>query len=154
MLTIQTLERIKTGTRITLFSGIFAGIYGLLHIIFINFLLRMNFEEVDVVWKVFSKYNAEMAGVIFRLALLKGIFIITIAIAIIYLSSYILKRKDKVAWVILFIIGILFWPALLTMEILDKNLITIAASGLGWLIFIIGMIIPIRYYLEREYTEY
>jgi len=154
MLTIQTLERIKLGARITLFSGIFAGLYGILHLIFINFLLKMNFETVEVVWRVFSKYNSEMAGVIFRLVLLKCIFIITTAIAIIYLSSYILRRKDKVAWVILFVIGIIFWPALLTMEILDKNLYTIMASGLGWIIFIIGMLIPIRYYLEREYTEY
>ncbi len=154
MLTLQTLEKIKNGAKITLFNGIFAVLYGILYLVFLNPIIKSNFRVVDVVWQVFYKYNHEMGAIFVRAIVLKGIFIIALGLAIIYLSSQILKRKEKITWVMLFVIGLIFWPALLTIEILDKNIFTIIAASIGWIAFIIGMVIPLRYYMQREYTEY
>ncbi len=155
MLTIETLEKIKNGARITLFNGIFAILFGAAYLGFMNFFLKDNFRTIDVVWKVFYKYNNELASVIVRLTILKCVFIILMGIMIIYLSDYIHKRKDRFAWIMLFVLGgIIFWPTILTIELFDKNFYTIIASAIGWITFIIGMILPIRYYMQREYTEY
>jgi hypothetical protein len=154
MLTIQTVENIKRGSRITLFNGIYAVIIGVLYLFFMIPLIKMNFREISVVWQVFSKYNPELTSMLLQLIIFKGIIIIGVGVIIIYLSNFILKRKDKTAWVILFIIGLLFWASLLTFEILSKNFYTITASFIGWLMFVIGMLIPIKYYLEKEYPDY
>lgn len=155
MLTIETLEKIKSGARITMFNGIFAVIFGVAYFGFMNIILKDNLRIIDVVWQVFYKYNTDLASVIVRLTILKCIFIVLMGIMIIYLSSYILKRKDRVAWVMLFVLGgIIFWPAILTIEILDKNFYTVIASAIGWITFIMGMVLPIRYYMQRQYTEY
>lgn len=154
MLTIRTVDNIKRGSKITSFNGIYALILGILYLGFIIPILKTNFRKINVVWQVFSKYNPELNRMMIELMIIKGVLIIAIGIAIIYLSNYILKKKDKTAWVILFIIGLIFWPSILTIEILDKNIYTIIASFVGWLTFIIGMLIPIRYYLQREYPEY
>ena len=155
MLTIETLEKIKTGARITLFNGIFAIIFGVVYFGFMNIILKYNMRIIDVVWQVFYKYNNELASIIVHLTILKCLFIIIMGIIIIYLSNYILKRKDRVAWVMLFVVGgIIFWPAILTIEILDKNFYAVIASAIGWITFIMGMTIPIRYYMQRQYTEY
>jgi len=154
MLTIQTLENIKKGSRLTWFNGIYAVIYGLLHLIFINLIIKMNFKAVDSIWQVFVKYNPQISFLYLKLMILRGIFIIIIGIIIIYLSSYILKKKDKRAWAALFIVGLIFWATLLALDIMDKNLYLIIASLIGWISFIIGMLMPLRYYLQREYPEY
>ena len=55
----------------------------------------------------------------------------------------------------LFVIGgIIFWPAILTIELLDKNFYGVIAASIGWITFIMGMTIPIRYYMQKQYTEY
>jgi len=154
MLTANTLNNIRRGGRITFFNGIYAIIFGVLYLIFINFLLKMNFKAVSVVWQVFAKYNPAINLLFVKLIILKAVFIIIIGIAIMYLSSYIIKRKDKTAWVVLFIIGLIFWGALLTVEILDKNLYTGILAFIGWLVFIIGMLVPIKYYFQRDYEDY
>jgi hypothetical protein len=154
MLTIQTVENIKSGSKLTLFNGIYAIVMGILYFIFLIPITKMNLRKIDIVWQVFSKYNPELNRILFELMILKGIFIIAVGIIIIYLSSFIIKKKDKAAWIILFVIGLIFWPSLLTFEILDKNIYTIAASFIGWLTFIIGMLIPLKYYLQKEYPEY
>lgn len=154
MPTLKTLENIKTGGRITLFNGIYAILFSIVYLIFFKFILKTNFKAMDIVWQVFSKYNPSINSLIVKLMILKGIFILAIGILIIYLSSYILKKKDKASWIILFIIGLIFWPSLLTFELLDKNIYTAIASFIGWLTFIIGMLIPIKYYTQTEYEEY
>ena len=154
MLTIRTLEKIKAGSWLTLINGIYAIIFGVLYMAVMNFILKTNFHQIEIVWQVFVKYNPSINSMIARLMILKSIFIIAIGIIIVYLSNYILKKKEKPAWVILFIIGLIFWPALLTMEFLDGNIYTIVAAFIGWISFIIGMLIPIKYYTQREYSEY
>jgi len=154
MITIKTVERIRNGSLMTMYNGIYAVLFGLVYLLLVNLIAKMNFRTIDVVWQVFSKYNPAISSLFIKLMIVKGILIIPIGIAIIYLSTYILKKKDKTAWVVLFIIGLVFWPTLLTFEILDKNIYTIIASFVGWITFIIGMVIPIRYYTQREYSEY
>ena len=151
MLTVKTLESIKLGSRITLYNGIFAVILGIAYMLCVKFILFTNFVAIDSVWQVFSKYNPEISSLYVELAILKGIFIVAIGVSIIYLSSFILKRKDRAAWVVLFIIGLIFWPSLLTFEIFDKNIYAIVLSFIGWLSFIIGMLIPISYYTQKVY---
>jgi len=154
MPTLKTLENIKRGAKLTLFNGIYAVLLAIFYLFFSTFILKTNFKAIDIVWQVFSKYNPQINTLILRLLLLKGIFILAIGIFIIYFSSYIIKKKDKASWITLFIVGLIFWPSLLTFELLDKNLYTAGAAFLGWLTFIIGMLIPIRYYTQREYEEY
>lgn len=154
MLTIKTLETIKRGAWITYANGIYAIIMGLLYLIFMKFMLKTNFKAIDVTWQVFAKYNPEINGLFYKLIILKAVFIICIGIAIIYLSANILKRKEKGTWIALFLVGIIFWPTLLTIEIMNQNVYAGIASFIGWFSFIIGMFIPIRYYMDKDYTEY
>lgn len=154
MLTIQTVQNIKRGSRFTLINGIYAIILGILYIVFFRFIIKTDFRAIDAIWQIFDKYNPGIAGLFVKLLVIKGVFIISIGIMIIYLSSYIWKKKDKSAWFVLFLIGLLFWGSLLTLEILNKNIYTIILSGIGWLTFIIGMFLPIKYYMERDYEDY
>jgi len=154
MVTIQTIENIKRGSKITLFSGIYAIFVGLFYIFFYNWIMYNNFRKIDSIWQIFTKYNPEISNFFFYLFLSKGLFIIALGICVIYLSIFIMRKKDKTAWVILFVIGLVFWAALLTIEMLTKNVYTISLSFIGWLIFIIGMIIPIKYYTQKSYDEY
>jgi hypothetical protein len=154
MLTVQTVQNIKRGSRITLINGIYAIILGILYSSLYRFIIKTNFHSIDAIWQVFSKYNPDISALFIKLLIIKGLFIISIGIMIIYLSSYIIKKKDKSAWFVLFLIGLIFWGSLLTVEILDKNVYTIVLSGIGWLMFIIGMLLPIKYYLERDYEDY
>ena len=154
MLTIRTVQNIKRGSRITWLNGIYAIILGFLYIVFFKFIIKTNFHTISAIWQIFDKYNPDIAGLFVKLLVIKGVFIISIGIMIIYLSSYILRKKDKSAWFVLFLIGLLFWGSLLTVEILDKNIYTILLSGIGWIMFIIGMLLPIKYYMERDYDDY
>jgi hypothetical protein len=154
MLTIKTLERIKRGAKISLISGVYAIILGILYLSFIKFIVRMNFRAINVVWQVFEKYNPGIASYFIKLMILKGIFIIIFGIIIISVSVYILRRKDRTGWAVLFFLGLAFWVSVLIIEILDKNFYTIAASIVGWIIFVIGMMIPFKYYTISDYDEY
>jgi hypothetical protein len=154
MLTIQTVQNIKRGSRITYLNGLYALVLGILYLSLFNFIIKLNFHKINAIWQVFSKYNPEISDIFIRLFLLKGIFIVVMGVVIIYLSRYILKKKDKNAWFVLFIIGVLFWASLLTIEIFDKNIYTIVFASIGWVMFIIGMLLPIKYYIEKEYNEY
>jgi len=154
MITIRTLQKIRAGALTTLFNGIYAVILGFIYIFFRGFILNNNFHSINAIWRVFSKYNPEISAMYLRLFMIKAIFIIAIGITIIYFSSYVLKKKEKTTWVNLFIIGIIFWPSLFLFDIFDKNFYMISLSFIGWISFIIGMLIPIRYYMQKEYTEY
>lgn len=154
MLTIKTLDRIKKGAGITMFNGIYTIIIGVFYLAFFNFILKTNFKAMDIVWQVFAKYNPAVNSLFVRLMILKGLFIIAIGVLIIYLSNHIAKKKEKITWITLFILGLIFWPSILTFEILDKNVYTITAALIGWVTFIVGMLIPIKYYIQRESDSY
>lgn len=154
MLTIKTVENIKTGSRITYFNGIYAVLAGLYYIIFYNLILKTNLRTFNSVWDVFSKYNPHLAMLFVKTMIIQGLLIIALGLAIVYLSAYIARRKDRSAWVALFIIGLILWGGLLFIEILNHNVLNIAISAIGWVMFIIGMLIPIGYYLDKSNYEY
>ena len=154
MITIRTVENIRRGANITLWNGILAFGLGLFYLIFIKFLLKENFYYIGTVWQVFSKYNPEIGFLFIKMMILKAILVISIAITLIFLSNHVLRKKDRNSLLILFVVGIIFWPSLLTFEILDKNLYTIIPAFIGWISFIIGILIPIRYFMQRSYTDY
>jgi len=79
---------------------------------------------------------------------------ISMGIIVIYMSYFILKRKEKMTWVVLFLAGIIGWAGLLMASILIKNPTLIVLSAIGWISFVIGMVLPIKYYLEKGYREY
>jgi len=150
----MNIQRVKQGARITYFNGIYMILLGSFFILSANFNMKKNFNSIDQLWGFFSKFNPEIAGLFILFNIIIGIFLISIGIVIIYLSDFILKRKDKMAWVILFLFGIINWVGLLIITIILKNLILISLTFIGWFIFILGMLLPIRYYLEKSYREY
>lgn len=154
MVNIRTIENIKLGSKITLYNGIYAVIIGFFYLFFTEFIIKVNFRAIDSIYQLFDKYNPEISALFTKILVLQGILIITLGACIIYLSAYIIKKKDKVAWAILFPIGLIFWGGLLAVEILNKNVYTIVFSLIGWVSFIIGMVLPYKYYLRKSYEEY
>jgi len=154
MLTIKTVENIKRGAWITYINGIYAILLGIIYLSFFRFLLKTNLKAIGVIWQVFAKYNPEINALFIRLIILKGIFIIAIGILIVYLSDYIFRKKDRGTWISLFVIGLIFWGSLLTFEIFDKNIYMITLVAIGWIGFIIGMLIPVKYYTQKDYGDY
>jgi hypothetical protein len=154
MITVETVKSIKLGSKITLFNGIYAILLGVFYISLFPWIMKQKFNSIDKIWTIFNRYNPEISDLYIKTFLLSAILIIVLGICIIYLSSFILKRKDKAAWVVLFILGIILWPAILLTDMLNKNIFFIVLSFIGWLSFIIGMIIPIKYYLQKSYNEY
>lgn len=154
MLTIRTIEHIKTGARITLLNGIYAILLGIFYAIFSGFIMKIDFRAIESSWGFFERYNHEISSLFLKYFILISVIIIAVGVCIIYLSFHILKKKEKATWVVLFIIGIVFWSGLLTVEILNKNIYTICLGFIGWASFILGMIIPIKYYTEKSYDTY
>jgi len=150
----MNIQRVKTGAKITYFNGIYMILFGIYLLSFISYNMKSNFNSIDQLWGFFSRYNADIAYLFYLFNIIIGIFLISQGILIIFLSDFIIKRKDKMTWVILFISGIITWASLLTITILLQNLILIIISLIGWLIFIFGMLLPIQYYLEKSYREY
>ncbi|MEM4270678.1 MAG: hypothetical protein QXO70_01125 [Candidatus Pacearchaeota archaeon] len=154
MINFKTLEKVKWGARITYYNGIYAFILGILYIAFFEFILKTNFSALKIVWDVFSQYNPGISYLLVKLVILKGVLVIAISIIIMYLSSYIYRKKERISWLILLIIGIVFWPSLLVMEFLDKNIWTIILASIGWISFLIGILIPVRYYIIDVQESY
>jgi len=150
----MNIQRVKQGAKITYYSGFYLILAGIYLILFIERNMRANFDSINQLWGFFTKFNTEIANIFILYNILAGILLITIGIVIIYLSDFIYKRKDKMTWVILFLIGIITWVSLIIISILLNNLILIIGSLIGWLLFIAGMLLPIRYYLEKTYKEY
>ena len=150
----MNIQIVKLGARITYINGIYSIIIGIFLIFFHNFNMKSNFNSIGQLWGFFSKFNPEIAKIFVLFNTLTGILILSSGIIIIYLSDFIIKRKDKMTWVLLFVFGIINWAALLTITILLKNLILIILAFIGWVSFIFGMLIPIKYYLEKNYREY
>lgn len=150
----MNIQRVKQGARITYYNGIYLIFFGIFFISFMNKTMKMNFNVISQLWGFFSKYNGEIAYLFYLYNILIGVLLISQSIVIIYLSDFIIKRKEKITWVILFISGIITWAGLLTISILLKNWLLIILSFLGWFMFIFGMLLPIQYYLEKSYREY
>lgn len=150
----MNIQRVKQGAKITLYTGYYMILLGIYFIVFEYRNMKINFNSINQLWGFFLRYNPEISYIFLLLNILIGILLISSGIVIIFLSDFVIKRKDKMTWVILFIIGIINWAGLLAISILLQNWLLILSSFLGWLIFIIGMILPIRYYLEKSYREY
>ena len=150
----MNIKRVKQGARLTLYNGIYMVFFGIFYIVFIRFNMRNNFKSIEELWGFFERYNQEIANLFSLFNVLIGVFLISSGITIIYLSDFIIKRKEKMTWVVLFLSGIISWAGLLTISVLFKNYLLMAMSFVGWITFIIGMILPINYYLEKKYREY
>jgi len=150
----MNIQRVKQGARITLYNGIYMILLGLYLIFFIKINMRITFESTYLLWGFFTKYNSNIAHFFYLFNILTGILLIPQGILIIYLSDFIIKRKDKMTWTMLFLSGVIIWAGMLVVSILFQNWLLITLSGVGWLSFLLGMILPIRYYLEKNYREY
>jgi len=148
------IQKVKQGAKITWYNGIFMILFGIFYAVFIKFNMKQNFNAINELWGFFSKFNPEITQLFFLFNILIGLFLVSTGIIIIHLSDFIIKRKDKMTWVVLFLSGIIAWGGLLIVSILFKNLILIIISLIGWVSFVIGMVLPIKYYLEKSYREY
>lgn len=150
----MNIQRVKQGAKITFYNGIYMILFGFVYIFISDYNMRVNFRSITELWGFFLRYNHNLSVLFIIFNILIGILMISNGIFIIYLSDFIIKRKEKITWVILFLSGIISWVGILIINILLKNWSLIAISAIGWLSFVIGMIIPIRYYLEKSYREY
>jgi len=150
----MNIRRVKQGAKITFYNGIFMIFLGAFYIFFVRYNMQANFTSISELWGFFAKFNPEITYLFYLFNVLIGLFLISTGITTIYLSDFIIKRKEKMTWVVLFISGLISWVGLLIISILFKNLYLIILSAIGWVSFIIGMILPIKYYLEKNYREY
>ena len=150
----MNISRVKQGAKITFYNGGFMILFGLFYTFFIKFNMMQNFNAISELWGFFSKFNPEITQLFVLFNILIGLFLISTGIIIMYLSDFIVKRKDKMTWVILVFSGAIAWGGLLIISFLFKNTVLITLSLIGWLSFILGMFLPIRYYLEKNYREY
>ena len=144
---------IRLGSLVTLYNGIYALIYGVFLIAFNKVLLSEYFRNVPVRWVVFARSFPYRAKLYSLSIIAEGFLLLSIGIFIVYLSYFILKRKDKLAWVILFLSGIIGWASLFLINLLLINWVLIILCSIGWVSFIIGMLIPIKYYLQKGYKS-
>jgi len=150
----MNIKRVKQGAKITLYNGIYMIFLGIFYIFFSDMNMRNNFNTISKLWGFFTRYNSDISYFFILFNIHIGILLISLGILIIYLSYFIIKRKEKTTWVVLFLSGLITWVGLLTLSILFKNKYQIVLSFIGWLSFVVGMLLPIRYYLEKSYREY
>ncbi len=144
------IKLINLGSKITLFNGIYAILLGIFFILFSKFLISEYFESFPEVWEILVKEWISDISQYFLILIYTGLLLISFGIFIIYLSVFIIKRKDKLAWAALFLGGIVGWAGLFIVNILAKNWTIMILSFIGWISFVIGMLIPIKYYLQKE----
>jgi len=150
----MNIQRVKQGAKITLYNGIYMIILGVFYLVFIKYIMRINFESISQLWGFFTRYNPGISSMIYLFNVLIGVLLISQGMLIIYLSDFIIKRKEKMTWVMLFLSGIISWAGFLIVSILLKNILLICFVSLGWITFLIGMVLPIKYYIEKNYKEY
>jgi len=150
----MNIQRVKQGANITYYNGVYMIFLGLYNIFFTGFNMKSNFEAISQLWGFFAKYNSPIAKMFYFYSIVLGVMLVSEGVVIMYLSDYIFKRKEKMTWVVLFLSGIISWAGLLTVSFLFKNYLLIGFTFFGWITFIIGMLMPIRYYLEKNYKEY
>ncbi len=154
MVTIRTIENIKLGSKITLYNGVLAILLGFFYLSFSGFILKIDFRQINKLWGFFVRYDNDISLLFTKSYILLGIIMVAIGICMVYLSLCIYRNKEKEPWAILFIIGGIFWLGLFVMDLLNLNPYRITISALGLLSFLIGMIIPIGYYIRRSEEEY
>jgi len=150
----MNIRKVKQGARITWYNGIFMILFGIFYAVFVKFNMKQNFNAISELWGFFEKFNPEITQLFIFFNILIGLFLISTGITIMHLSDFILKRKDKMTWVILFVSGLIAWVGLLIISIFFRNMTLIILSLIGWFSFITGMLLPIQYYLEKSYREY
>ena len=150
----MNIQRVKLGARITLINSIYMIFLGVFFIVLVNFNMKKNFNVINQLWGFFSKFNPEISFIFYLFNILIGVFLISSGIIMFYLSDFIIKRKEKMTWVMLFLFGIINWVGLLIVTVLLKNLLLILLTFIGWVSFVFGMLLPIGYYLEKSYREY
>lgn len=150
----MNIQRVKQGARITYANGLYMMLVGLFLIFFDNMNMKKNFLEINELWGFFSKFNPGIASILIFLQALVGVLLFSSGIITIYLSDYIIKRKEKMTWVILFVFGIINWVGLLIITIFLSNTPLIIITSIGWATFCLGMLLPINYYLQKSYREY
>ena len=150
----MNIQRVKQGAKITLYNGIYMILFGIFQIFFAEYNMKNNFQAIDSIWSLFVKYNPKIYKLFILSNISIGILLISLGVFIAYLSYFIIKRKDKMAWVILFVSGIVSWIGLLIISFLFKNWTLIILSLIGWVMFVFGMVLPISYYIEKNYREY
>lgn len=148
------IKLIRFGSIITLYNGIYAIGVGLFVIFFSKFLTEKYFEPFPEIWEILVRKWLSDISQYFLILISVGFMLISFGIFITYLSVFIIKRKDKLAWVVLFLGGILGWASLFILNIIGKNLLMIALSFIGWISFVIGMVLPIKYYLKKELPKF
>ncbi|MGV8152061.1 MAG: hypothetical protein ACP5OG_03195 [Candidatus Nanoarchaeia archaeon] len=150
----MNIQKVKQGAKITLYNGVYMSLLGIFFAVFSRFNMESNFKAISLIWQLFVKYNPKIAFLFHILNIVVGSLLVAIGIIIVYLSYFIIKRKEKMTWVILFISGLISWAGLLVSTILIKNYLLVSLTFIGWIMFLIGMLLPIRYYLEKNYKEY
>ena len=109
----MNIRKVKQGAKITLYNGIYMILFGIFYTIFIKFNMNQNFKAISELWGFFAKFNPEITFLFYLFNILIGLFLISTGITIIHLSDFIIKRKDKMTWVILFLSGLIAWVGLL-----------------------------------------
>jgi hypothetical protein len=150
----MNIKLVKQGARITFYNGIYMILFGLFYIFFVKFNMNTNFSSIDQLWGFFARYSNDISYLFYLFNVLIGLFLISSGITTMYLSDFIIKRKDKMTWVILFMSGLIAWGGLFIISVLFKNWILITLSFIGWIDFVVGMVLPIKYYLQKSYKEY
>jgi len=150
----MNIKTIRFGALLTLYNGIYAIIYGVLMLIFGKIIIAEYFRKNPIPWSLFTVNFQYPAKLYYSLILSHGFLLISLGIFIIYLSYFILKRKDKLAWAVLFSSGVISWASLFIIHVIIGSLIITVLSFIGWVSFIIGMIIPIKYYIRKEYPGF
>jgi len=150
----MNIQRVKQGAKVTFYNGIYMVLFGLFYVFFVKSNMEKNFSSINELWGFFARYNSDISYLFYLFNVLIGLFLISSGITIMHLSDFIIKRKDKMTWVVLFISGLIAWAGLFTISVLFQNWILIILSFIGWVTFVFGMVLPIRYYLEKSYKEY
>lgn len=150
----MNIQRVKQGAKIIFYNSIYMVILGIFMIFFFNFNMSQIFNSFSQLWGFFSRYNSKISEIFLLFNILLGILLISQGISSMYLSDFIMKRKEKMTWVILFISGLISWAGLLTISIFFQNWILVILAFIGWITFVFGMLFPIQYYLEKPYKEY
>ena len=145
---------IRFGSLMTLYNGIYAIIYGVLTLIFSKMIIAEYFRKNPISWSSFTVNFQYPAQFYYSLMLTHAFLLISLGIFIIYLSYYILKRKDKLAWLVLSSSGVISWASLFLIHVTIGSLIITILSFVGLASFIAGILLPIKYYLQKSYHEF
>ncbi len=148
------LKLIKWGSLLTLYNGIYAIIMGFFMILFSKFLIKKYFEPFPEIWDILVKKWISDISQYYLILIYTGFLLVAFGIFIIYLSLFVMKKKDNLAWFVLFFAGLIGWASIFIVNILAKNLIMAILGFIGWASFIIGMLIPIKYYIQKGYPRF